>query len=335
MEATSPSREESLSPSKARAPLQGVASFRNFLRARYNKAKKATQKLEALIAQAFKEVQELGSVMATVDLTLFKQDIDELLDEFTENDFKTLADMKRIWLAHKFTFIYESSPKRNLAFFMQYLYSHTIGHMVSTVSLSRRLGGLYCLYCLYETQPFRPTFKIYMSLRELKLLRSLVVEAKLNDAKVGLAVVKRMLERNSFLFGYVDLEGSRVNERVCEVTEMLAARVKVAYNKLLVNTQIEEYLHMDLDEELNLKGLKKVSLEYAEAKKSAIKEARVVVGVEDIEHIAQSGKLIGDTIEEISEEWSAEKGRLYEKTGVFPELGESGFEEVERLLAES
>ncbi|XP_068635700.1 uncharacterized protein [Aristolochia californica] len=272
--------------------------------------------------------------MTTVDLTLFKQDIDKLLDEFAENDFKTLADMKKIWLARKFTFIYESSPKRNLSFFMQSLYAHTIGHMVSGISLSQRLGGLYCLYCLYETQPFKPPFKIYMSLHELKLLKGLVVEAKLNDAKVGLAVVKRMLERNSFLFGCVDLGGSHVNERVNEVTALLSARVKVAYDKLLANTQIEEYLHMDLDNELDLKGLKKISLEYTEAKKSAIKDASVVVGVEDIEHIAGSRKLVGDAIEEISKEWSAEKDRLYQKTGIFPKQEADEFKELEHLLTD-
>jgi hypothetical protein len=38
------------------------------------------------------------------------------------------------------------------------------GHMISTYSLSQRLGGMYCLYCLYETQPFKPPFKMYFSL---------------------------------------------------------------------------------------------------------------------------------------------------------------------------
>lgn len=38
------------------------------------------------------------------------------------------------------------------------------GYMVGTGSLSKRLGALYCLYCLYETQPFKPPFKIYLSL---------------------------------------------------------------------------------------------------------------------------------------------------------------------------
>ncbi|KAG9453472.1 hypothetical protein H6P81_006376 [Aristolochia fimbriata] len=43
--AISPSHEEPLNPSKARAPLQGIA-FRNFLKARYIKAKNTMQKLE-------------------------------------------------------------------------------------------------------------------------------------------------------------------------------------------------------------------------------------------------------------------------------------------------
>lgn len=43
------------------------------------------------------------------------------------------------------------------------IYSYA-GYMISNVSLSHRLGGLFCLYCLYETQPFKPPFKIYLSL---------------------------------------------------------------------------------------------------------------------------------------------------------------------------
>lgn len=43
------------------------------------------------------------------------------------------------------------------------MYSYA-GYMIGNASLSHRLGGLYCLYCLYETQPFKPPFKIYLSL---------------------------------------------------------------------------------------------------------------------------------------------------------------------------
>ena len=38
------------------------------------------------------------------------------------------------------------------------------GHMVSDGDFSRKLGGLYCLYCLFGTQPYKPCFKIYLSL---------------------------------------------------------------------------------------------------------------------------------------------------------------------------
>ncbi|CAL9208892.1 unnamed protein product [Musa hybrid cultivar] len=99
-----------------------------------------------------------------MDLTPFKLDADELLDEFTEGNYTTLADMKRVWMAKKFSYIYEAKPTSNEAFFMQSLYSYSIlmnVYMVSTGALLRRLGGLYCLYCLYETQPYKPAFKIY------------------------------------------------------------------------------------------------------------------------------------------------------------------------------
>lgn len=37
------------------------------------------------------------------------------------------------------------------------------GHMISAGPLPRRLGALYILYCLHETQPYKPSFKIYLS----------------------------------------------------------------------------------------------------------------------------------------------------------------------------
>ena len=99
-----------------------------------------------------------------MDLSPFKQDIDELIDEFaqvpfilflfliifllcdtvnvcvyvcvivlifgsfcdSQDELTTLADMKRVWLSRKFTYIYEACPSTNLSFFMQSLYAHTI-----------------------------------------------------------------------------------------------------------------------------------------------------------------------------------------------------------------
>lgn len=62
-----------------------------------------------------------------MDLQPFKLDIDELINDFTETEMTTLADMKTVWLSKKFSFIFEASPTTNLAFFMQSLYAHSIG----------------------------------------------------------------------------------------------------------------------------------------------------------------------------------------------------------------
>ncbi|CAK7345390.1 unnamed protein product [Dovyalis caffra] len=251
-----------------------------------------------------------------MDLSPFKLDIDELINEFVEGEFTTLADMKRVWLSRKFTYIFEASPPTNLAFFMQSLYAHTIGHMLNTSSLSQRLGGLYCLYCLYETQPFKPPFKIYLSLGELKKLKNLVIDAKEHGIKVVPALVKRMLEKNTFLFGFVDLNESSVNETVKQLTELQDARVQVAYNKLFDDTRIEQFLHMDMGMEFDLDILKKMSTEYVGAKKHAIREASEVVDVQNIQHISDDRESIGDEVERITENWNVQRQVFYQQTGL-------------------
>ncbi|KAB1206137.1 hypothetical protein CJ030_MR7G014282 [Morella rubra] len=217
-----------------------------------------------------------------MDLSPFKRDIDELIDEFAKDESIALADMKRVWLSRKFSYIFEASPSSNLAFFMQSLYAHSIGYVIGNASLSHRLGGLYCLYCLYETQPFKPPFRIYLSLDEvrdpcgvnlrkytngglgeilkligfdvvtgvkigeLKKLASLVVDAKAKGLEVVLTLVRLMLEKNMFLFGSVEINVGSVTETVTQLTELQNARIHVAYNTLFANTRIEHFLHMDL-----------------------------------------------------------------------------------------
>ncbi|KAF5934928.1 hypothetical protein HYC85_026057 [Camellia sinensis] len=274
-----------------------------------------------------------------MDLKSFKLDIDELISEFTENNLTTLADMKRVWLSRKFSFIFEASPSTNLAIFMQSLYAHSIetsskgekmveeekgmgsegkgngggggeremsgggegevtvarerkwegGYMVSTASLSHRLGGLYCLYCLHEVQPFKPPFKIYLSLGELKRLRNLVIDVKEKGIKVASALVKKMLERNVFLFGFVDINDGSVTER-----------------------------GMELDVDV----LKKMSTDYAVAKELAIKEASELVDVQNIKHIAENKKLIGEMVEKTAQDWNTQKESFYQQTGLNQAAGE-------------
>ncbi|XP_015894176.1 uncharacterized protein LOC107428195 [Ziziphus jujuba] len=255
-----------------------------------------------------------------MDVSPFKQDIDDLIDEFAQVESTTLADMKRVWLSRKMSYIYEASPSSNLAFFMQSLYAHSIGYTISKASLSYRLGGLYCLYCLYETQPFKPPFKIYLSLEELKKLKNLVVDAKEINLKVVSALVKRMLEKNMFLFGFVDINEGSISETVNQLTELQNARIQVAYKELFGNTRIEDFLHMDMGMEVDLDVLKKMSTEYAEAKKLAISGASQVVDVENIKHIAEDSIMVGDAVEKITEEWNVQKQLFYEQTGLNRQL---------------
>lgn len=251
-----------------------------------------------------------------MDMSSFKLDIDELISEFTESKSMTLDDMKRVWLSRKFSYIYEARPSSNLAFFMQSLYSHSISYMSDTASLSHRLGGLYCLYCLYETQPCKPPFKIYLSLGDLKKLKDLAANAKEKGVEVAPALIKRMLDRKIFLFGFVDINESSVRERVNDLADLQNARIQVAYNKLLANSRIEHFLHMDMGMEFDLKGLNKISTEYANARKLAIEEASMVVDVQNIKHISEDKKLIGDVVNKTAENWNAQKEVFYQKTGL-------------------
>ncbi|XVF34601.1 hypothetical protein REPUB_Repub18cG0072700 [Reevesia pubescens] len=277
-----------------------------------------------------------------MDLSPFKQDIDELIQEFVQSESATLNDMKRIWLSRKLSYIYEACPSTNLAFFMQSLYAHTIGHMVNVDSLSCRLGGLYCLYCLYETQPFKPPFKIYLSLGELKKLKSLVAEAKEMDVRVVPTLVKRMLEKNMFLFGFVDLNEGSVSEMINGLTKLQDARIQVAYEKLLTDTEIDKYLHMDLIKsetcselvailencrrrlrikfrsgmEVDLNVLKKMSTEYAVAKKQAIEEASSVVDVQNIKHISEDKESLSEIVGKIDENWNNQREVFHQRTGL-------------------
>ncbi|XP_019230580.1 PREDICTED: uncharacterized protein LOC109211498 isoform X1 [Nicotiana attenuata] len=251
-----------------------------------------------------------------MDLKPFKLDIDELINEFAKGGSPSFAEMKRVWVSKKFSYIFEASPSKDQACFMQSLYAYCSGYMVSTYSLLSRLGGLYSLYCFYETQPFKPPFKIYISLGDLKNLRNIVAEAKAKGVKVVPALVKRMLDRNMFLFGSVDVNEGSVAERLDELTEIQNASIRIASKKLFANTRIEHFTHMDMGMELEVDLLKQKSAEYARAKELAIRAARDMVDVENIKHITENQTLIGDVVEKTAEDWKAQKELFYQQTGV-------------------
>jgi snRNA-activating protein complex subunit 1 len=70
-----------------------------------------------------------------------------------------------------------------------------------------------------------------VSTGELKNLRILVVDAKANDIRVVSTLVKRMLERNMFLFGVVDLMESSITETINQLEHLQNARIQDAYMK--------------------------------------------------------------------------------------------------------
>ncbi|KAH0639664.1 hypothetical protein KY285_036250 [Solanum tuberosum] len=101
---------------------------------------------------------------------------------------------------------------------------------------------------------------------ELKNLRNVVAEAKAKDVKVVPAVVKRMLDRNMFLFGFVDVNESSAAERLDELSEVQNASIQIA-----CKNRIEHFTHMDMGLELEVDLLKQKSADYASAKDLAIK----------------------------------------------------------------
>ncbi|KAL8152587.1 hypothetical protein V2J09_010347 [Rumex salicifolius] len=142
--------------------------------------------------------------------------------------------MKRVWLARKFPYIFYAIPgNSNLALVMQAIYAHCIGHMVPTYYLSHRLGGLYCLYCFYKIQPFKPLFKIHMSLGELRRLRALLIDAKKDGIRVISTLIRIMLERDAFLF-----EKLKISKHKAMLQRM--------HEKLFADGSIEKYLHVDM-----------------------------------------------------------------------------------------
>ncbi|GLJ05413.1 hypothetical protein SUGI_0017820 [Cryptomeria japonica] len=248
-----------------------------------------------------------------MDMTPFKLDIDELVAEFTEIEATNLAQMKIIWRNRKFSFIHEARPTdKDSAFFMQTLYDRAISHMVSGGSLSKRLAGLYTLYCLYETQLFEQPFKIYLSLQDLEKLNVLVIDAKQNGVGVAIATVKMMLTKNMFLFGFVEVDEEFVFKTVNAMAKQQHAHLQVASKKLLSNLPIQNHVHMNLGMDLRLDELKKLASEYSQAKESVIQETSAMQGVDELLDVAkENGAKVGDDLERIAEIWNQQRQSFY------------------------
>lgn len=81
-----------------------------------------------------------------------------------------------------------------------------------------------CLFSLHS-------FCLFLLTEELKRLKALVIDAKQNGIGVVLVLVKRMLVKDMFLFGFVDIGGGSITQSVEEITKLQNKRVQIAYDK--------------------------------------------------------------------------------------------------------
>lgn len=70
---------------------------------------------------------------------------------------------------------------------------------------------------------------------ELKKLTNLVVDVKEKGLKVVSALIRRMLEKNMFLFGSVEINEGSVTETVNQLTELQNACIQAAYKKYVIS----------------------------------------------------------------------------------------------------
>ncbi|CAH9058849.1 unnamed protein product [Cuscuta europaea] len=107
-------------------------------------------------------------------------------------------------------------------------------------------------------------------------------------------------------------------ERINELTEIQNSKVRTAYKMLFANTEVDLFTHLDMGVELDVDLIKRISTEYAMAKKQALEEASKTVDVDNMKHIAEDRTLIGETLERSAADWNAQKNKLYKQTGYRP-----------------
>ncbi|XP_078437155.1 small nuclear RNA activating complex (SNAPc), subunit SNAP43 protein isoform X2 [Wolffia australiana] len=222
-----------------------------------------------------------GLMTGRVDVTAFEKDIEELLDEFELCGSLLFSAFKKVWLSRKFSYVFEGRPAmHNSGVFMQCLYSHCIGGLQEPC---QRVG-----HCPED----------------------------LEDCTASILSM-RMMERQSFLFGSVDaVHSDSLKQRVDEVKKLQNRLLETAYDKLLACSQIEDYLRMNLGQELELNQVKRMSSDYLNAKQLAMAEASKTVKLGEARIIAERGDEVGAKMEELVEEWDAAREEFLRTTGL-------------------
>ncbi|CAK9216770.1 unnamed protein product [Sphagnum jensenii] len=243
-----------------------------------------------------------------MDMTGAAQDIQELVHAFAQVEGRELSHMKELWQARRFSFIHEACPKDvTQDFFMQALYSSALGFVVGDRAIAWKIGGLYVLYMLYETQLTEKRFKIYLSLEELEQLCILVKELKRHDCVVALKVIKFMLQRKVFLYGCVAINQRSIADSCDKLAAQAASRLHHARNRLLSNLPIQEHLYTDLTQDLLLDDFKHIDQEYEAAKNHVLTGLGTYDRVVDMPSFQDSNTTLGEELKEMVSDWDLQR----------------------------
>lgn len=247
-----------------------------------------------------------------MDLSAASRDIHELVEAFAQQEGMWLWQMKELWKGRGFSFIHEACPKDTTqAFFMQSLYSSALGHVKSVEkTLSWKLGGLYVLYCLYETQYVEPFYLIYLSLEDLEKLHGLVKELRQIEHAEALKVVRTMLRKETFLFGCVSVDQKSIADACEKLANQAAARLTHARFRLLANVPLQEHVYGSLNQDLSLDSVLSLVQDYAATKK------QVFTGLGVLEEDTAGASSFGDELKEVADNWEVQKKDLLSINGL-------------------
>jgi len=127
-------------------------------------------------------------------------DIKNLLTQFQQRKEFSFAKFKEVWREMKFTLIHEGQREdQEQKDYMKALYTTTLAYLPAYRSIYIKIGVLYTLYLLYETQrtQVKDRTKIIVSLalwEELLSLNNVIKEHKLADAyQIFIKLKKKML----------------------------------------------------------------------------------------------------------------------------------------------
>lgn len=245
-----------------------------------------------------------------MDISAFAADIDELVEAFVEIDGLELSQMKELWRSRSFSFIHEAKlPHVNLAFFMQALYSCTLDFLEGKLPWSKKIGGLYVLYILYETQISVPPIKIYLSTDNLENIYSLVQEAKANGPLTALRIVNRMMVGDFFLYGSVSIDGTKMKETFRELSSKAAEHVQHARKRLFASSSANRHFEGNLIKDLGLDELALLNQEYAMVKQRVYKGAAPTTE-DDFNNL---GPIFGDELKKDVNLWMDERKRFFKE----------------------